>query len=246
MAVAGTGFAPAAGVTYPIDPDSHGRRANRRRSVAGPIEDHRLSCQTWKGKKYKFITTEYTGSVRRSLLITSCALAAVLVRSHHGDSAAGFAILGADDTSRGTRQGPLAAQLRRWNTRGFAYAVIGGNAVATWVGRVDQSAVRFTQDVDLLILRSDLDATKAALETAGFIYRHVASVDLFLDGPDAKARDAVHVIFAGEKVCPDYALPAPDVIESEPAETFRVLRLDAFVRMKLTSFRDKDRTHLRD
>ena len=129
---------------------------------------------------------------------------------------------------------------------GIAYAVIGGNAVAAWVGRVDQSAVRFTQDVDLLILRSDLDATKAALETAGFIYRHVASVDLFLDGPDAKARDAVHVIFAGERVRPDYALPAPDVIESEPAESFRVLRLDALVRMKLTSFRDKDRTHLRD
>jgi len=129
---------------------------------------------------------------------------------------------------------------------GIAYAVIGGNAVAAWVGRVDQSAVRFTQDVDLLILRSDLDATKAALETAGFIYRHVASVDLFLDGPDAKARDAVHVVFAGERVRPDYALPAPDVIESEPGETFRVLRLGALVRMKLTSFRDKDRTHLRD
>jgi hypothetical protein len=126
------------------------------------------------------------------------------------------------------------------------YAVIGGNAVAAWVGQVDQSAVRFTQDVDLLILRSDLDATKSALLTAGFIYRHVASVDLFLDGPDAKARDAVHVIFAGEKVRPDYALPAPDVIESEPAEAFRVVRLDALVRMKLTSFRDKDRTHLRD
>jgi hypothetical protein len=126
------------------------------------------------------------------------------------------------------------------------YAVIGGNAVASWVGQVDQSAVRFTQDVDLLILRSDLGATKSALETAGFIYRHDASVDLFRDGPDAKARDAVHVIFAGEKVRPDYALPAPDVIESESTEAFRVLRLDALVRMKLTSFRDKDRTHLRD
>ena len=68
----------------------------------------------------------------------------------------------------------------------IAYAVVGGNAVAAWVGRVDQSAVRFTQDVDVLILRSDLDATKKALEASGFIYRHVASIDLFLDGPDAK------------------------------------------------------------
>jgi hypothetical protein len=129
---------------------------------------------------------------------------------------------------------------------GIAYAVIGGNAVAAWVGQVDQSAVRFTQDVDLLIRRADLDATRLALETAGFSDRHVARVNGFVDGPDAKARDAVHVIFAGEKVRPDYTLPAPDVNESEESEAFRVLRLEALVRMKLTSFRDKDRTHLRD
>lgn len=31
-----------------------------------------------------------------------------------------------------------------------------------------------------------------------------------------------------------------------PGERFRLLALDALVRMKLTSFRDKDRTHVRD
>jgi hypothetical protein len=129
---------------------------------------------------------------------------------------------------------------------GIAYAVIGDNAVATWVGQIDQSAVRFTQDVDLLLRRSDLDAAQTALEAVGFIYRHAASIDLFLDGPNAKARDAVHIIFAGEKVRPEYASSAPDVAESEPSQVFRVLRLEALVRMKLTSFRDKDRTHLRD
>ena len=129
---------------------------------------------------------------------------------------------------------------------GIAYAVIGGNAVAAWVGKVDQAAVRFTRDVDVLIRRADLDAVKAALGQVGFIYRHVKSIDMFLDGPDAKARDAVHMVFAGEKVKSDYALAAPDVSESAPSEAFRVLQLDALVRMKLTSFRDKDRTHLRD
>ncbi|HEY1790378.1 MAG TPA: hypothetical protein VGJ73_19685, partial [Verrucomicrobiae bacterium] len=39
---------------------------------------------------------------------------------------------------------------------------------------------------------------------------------------------------------------APDVSESEVTESFRLLSLDALVRMKLTSFRDKDRVHLRD
>ncbi len=129
---------------------------------------------------------------------------------------------------------------------GVAHAVIGGNAVAAWVGQVDQSVVRFTQDVDILLRRGDLAAATAALESVGFLYRHAASMDMFLDGPDAKARDAIHIIFAGEKVRPEYAFPAPDVIEAEASEVFRVLRLDALIRMKLTSFRDKDRTHLRD
>ena len=129
---------------------------------------------------------------------------------------------------------------------GVPYAVIGGNAVATWVGQVDQSAVRFTQDVDLLIRRDDLAQARAALEPVGFIYRHAASIDMFLDGPDARARDAVHIIFAGENVRQEYSSAAPDVSESEASQVFRVLRLDALVKMKLTSFRDKDRTHLRD
>lgn len=129
---------------------------------------------------------------------------------------------------------------------GVPYAVAGGNAVAAWVSRVDEAAVRNTQDVDILLRRSDLDAATAALAPAGFVRRHVAGIELFLDGPQAKARDAVHVVFAGEKVRPEYVLSAPDVSESEASTSFRVLTLDALVRMKLTSFRDKDRTHLRD
>lgn len=129
---------------------------------------------------------------------------------------------------------------------GIPYAVAGGNAVAAWVSRVDEAAVRNTQDVDILIRRSDLDRAKAALAEAGFVWRHVAKVDLFLDGPGAKARDAVHIVFAGEKVRPEYLEPAPDVAESEVTQVFRVLKLEALVRMKLTSYRDKDRTHLRD
>jgi hypothetical protein len=129
---------------------------------------------------------------------------------------------------------------------GVPYAVAGGNAVAAWVTRVDESAVRNTRDVDILIRRADLTATIAALESAGFVYRHTSGVDMFLDGPGAKARDAVHVVFAGEKVRPDEALPNPDVAESEAADHYRVLTLAALVRIKLTAFRDKDRTHLRD
>jgi hypothetical protein len=126
------------------------------------------------------------------------------------------------------------------------YAVIGGNAVASWVAQVDEAAVRNTQDVDILLRRADLEAAAAALTPAGFIHRHVKSIDMFLDGPGAKARDAVHVIFAGEKVRPDDIAAAPDTAESETKGTVRVVTLEALVRMKLTSYRLKDQVHLQD
>jgi hypothetical protein len=129
---------------------------------------------------------------------------------------------------------------------GIPYAVAGGNAVAAWVSRVDEAAVRNTRDVDLLIRREDLERVKQALSAAGFVYRHVKSIDMFLDGPNAKARDAIHIVFAGEKVRPEYFAEAPAVDESQADPAFCVLSLEALVRMKLTSFRDKDRTHIRD
>jgi hypothetical protein len=140
----------------------------------------------------------------------------------------------------------LARAVAALERAGVSYAVVGGNAVASWVSRVDTAAVRNTQDVDLLIRRADLDAAVAALQSAGFVYRHAAGVDMFLEGPGGKARDAVHVVFAGQKVRPEYPLPAPDVSESTPADIGNVLTLDALVRMKLTSFRRKDQVHVQD
>ena len=129
---------------------------------------------------------------------------------------------------------------------GVPYAVVGGNAVAAWVSRVDEAAVRNTQDVDILIRREDLPAVIEAMSKAGFIHRHAAGIDMLLDGPTAKARDAVHLVFAGEKVRPEYLLPTPDVEESEETAHIRVLSLESLVRMKLTSFRRKDQMHLLD
>src|SRR5438046_6958790 len=129
---------------------------------------------------------------------------------------------------------------------GIAYAVAGGNAVAAWVSSVDESAVRNTQDVDILIRRADLPRVRSALEAAGFIYRHVGGLDVFLDSPKAKPREAVHIIFANEKVKPREAVANPDVAASQDAGPFRILDLEALVQIKLTAFCDKHRTHLRD
>src|SRR5438067_12841946 len=87
---------------------------------------------------------------------------------------------------------------------GVPYAIAGGNAVAAWVSRVDEAAVRNTRDVDILLRRTDLPAAQKALESAGFIYRRLSSrgtrgkLEAFLDGPQATARDAVHMVFAWE------------------------------------------------
>ncbi len=132
------------------------------------------------------------------------------------------------------------------NHSGIPYAVLGGNAVAEWVGRIDKGAVRFTKDVDILIRRSDLPAVIQVMQQAGFIHNNTLGVDMFLDGPDASPRDAVHILFANEKVRDQYAAPAPDVHESEQTSEYSVLSLEALVRMKLTSFRRKDQVHLLD
>ncbi|MGE4204723.1 MAG: hypothetical protein AB7J86_28950 [Vulcanimicrobiota bacterium] len=129
---------------------------------------------------------------------------------------------------------------------GIDYAVAGGNAVAAWVARIDESAVRNTQDVDILLRRADLDRAKTVMAAAGFIYRHAASLDMFLDGPEARAREAVPVIFAGEKVKPDYSTATPELDEVKSDGDFCVVALEALVRMKLTSYGRKDQVHLLD
>src|SRR5262249_39564146 len=94
--------------------------------------------------------------------------------------------------------------------------------------------------------RQDFERAREALTGAGFVYQDVLDVPVFLDGPDASVRDAVHVLFAGERVQADYTLANPDVGESEAGPAFRVVSLEALVRMKLTSFRRKDQVHIQD
>lgn len=129
---------------------------------------------------------------------------------------------------------------------GIPYAVVGGQAVALWVAQRDPGAARVTKDVDLLLRRNDLERAKVALSAEGFVHAQVAGVDVFLDGPDGLPSKGVHLLFAGEKVRPFDLSLTPDVSESTWIEPLRVSDLEAVVRMKLTSFRDKDRTHLRD
>ena len=68
----------------------------------------------------------------------------------------------------------------------------------------------------------------------------------FIDGPNGSPRDAIHLLFAGEKVRATYLLPTADVTESVVADDYAIVTFEALVRMKLNSFRRKDQTHLLD
>ena len=130
---------------------------------------------------------------------------------------------------------------------GVPYAVVGGNAVGSWVARIDPTAVRNTQDVDILLRRTDQATATEAMAAAGFVFCDVAGVGMFLDGPTGTPRSAVHVIYAGEKVRPEYAAAAPDVAAAVAAPNgFQVLGLEPLVTMKLTSYRRKDQVHVQD
>jgi hypothetical protein len=140
----------------------------------------------------------------------------------------------------------LRRATRALDGAGVPYAVAGGNAVAEWVARVDEDAVRNTRDVNLLVRRSDLPTVRAALEVAGFMYYQHLDVDMFLDGPQGKPSSGVRLLYAGEKVKPGDEYASPTLDESERAAEFQVTKLEALVRMKLVANRLIDRVHLRD
>ncbi len=140
----------------------------------------------------------------------------------------------------------LEKTARTLESAGILYAIIGGNAVRAWVAQADEAAVRTTRDVDILLRREDLPAAIVAMEAAGFVYRHSTGIDMFLDNPEAKTRDAVHVLLANEKVRETDIVAAPDVSESVTVTAHQTLTLQALVRMKLNVFRRKDQMHLID
>ncbi|MBN9122829.1 MAG: hypothetical protein J0I06_27440 [Planctomycetes bacterium] len=126
------------------------------------------------------------------------------------------------------------------------YTVIGAHAVAYWVALRDRGATRNTPNVDLLVRPHDFERARAALEDVGFVSapRTGPQVD-FLDGPAGRIRDAVRLWFSGDVLRPTTEA-LPDAALAISAEEYRVVPLDALVRMKLIAFRTIDRVHLQD
>ena len=127
------------------------------------------------------------------------------------------------------------------------YRIIGGMAIFLQISERNHDAARLTRDVDVAVNRKDLERIAKAAEAFGFRYRHVAGADMLVDAKEPRAHSAVHLVFVGEKVRREYLEPVPDFTKpTVTKEGILLAPVADLVRMKLTSFRLKDKVHLLD
>jgi len=99
-----------------------------------------------------------------------------------------------------------------------------------------------------MVRREDLERITQASAQQGFRFRHAAVEDTLLYGDTNSAKNAVHLLFTGEKVRPNQATPNPPIKPERRhihGKEVMVIPVADLVRMKLSSFRDKDRVHVR-
>ena len=129
---------------------------------------------------------------------------------------------------------------------GLEYRVVGGLATYLYVEEAEPDAGRLTKDIDIAVRRDDLPAIAKAVANVGLEYRHAAGVDMLVQVGQPSARRAVHLIFSGEKVRPEYPIATPDLGPERRIRGIRLIPLEHLIRMKLTSFRAKDEAHIND
>ena len=133
-----------------------------------------------------------------------------------------------------------------FSSAGLEYRVVGGLAAYLYVEEAEPDAGRLTKDIDIAVKRSDLENIAKAVEPFGLRHRNTAGVDMLVQAGEPSGRRAVHMIFTGEKVRPEYSEPAPEMGPYRTIRGVRLLPLADLIRMKLTSFRLKDEMHLKD
>ena len=131
---------------------------------------------------------------------------------------------------------------------GVPHELVGGLAVFLHVENADSTHSSLTRDIDVMIRREDLPRVVAIAEKHGFRFRHSAGLDMLLYGETNSARNAVHLLFSGEKVKAAQLEAHPGIRPVRAGlhgQDFLVIPVLDLVRMKLSSNRDKDRVHVR-
>ena len=129
---------------------------------------------------------------------------------------------------------------------GLDYRVVGGLAAYLYVEEATPDAGRLTRDIDIAVRREDLERIAKAVEAFGMEYRRVAGIHMLIQKAAPSVRRAVHLVFTGEKVRPEYPEAAPELGPDRRIRGVRVIPLEYLIRMKLTSYRAKDEAHLKD
>jgi len=128
------------------------------------------------------------------------------------------------------------------------HELVGGLAVFLHVENADSTHSSLTRDIDVLIRRDDLARVVEIAEKHGFRFRHSAGLDMLLYGETDNARNAIHLWFAGERVKETQIEVHPDIQPVRAGlhgQDFLVIPVVDLVRMKLSSYRDKDRVRVR-
>ena len=131
---------------------------------------------------------------------------------------------------------------------GVPHELVGGLAVFLHVENADSTHSSLTRDIDLMIRREDMGRVVAIAEEHGFRFRHSAGWDILLYGETNSARNAVHLLFSGERVKETQLEVHPSIRPVRAGlhgQDFLVIPVVDLVRMKLCSYRDKDRVHVR-
>ena len=131
---------------------------------------------------------------------------------------------------------------------GVPHELVGGLAVFLHVENADSTHSSLTRDIDVMIWRADLPRVVAIAEEHGFRFRHSAGIDMLLFGDTTSARNTVHFLYAGEKVKATQLESHPGIDPVRAGlhgQDFWVIPVLDLVRMKLSSYRDKDRVHVR-
>jgi hypothetical protein len=121
-----------------------------------------------------------------------------------------------------------------FSAAGLEYRIVGGLAAYLYVEEREPDAGRLTRDIDIAVRREDLRRIAEAVQPFGLEYRHVAGVDMLTPSGQPSARRAVHLE------------AAPELGPCRRIRRLRLVPLADLVRMKLTGFRSKDETHLKD
>lgn len=133
-----------------------------------------------------------------------------------------------------------------FSTAGLEYRIVGGLATYLYVEECEPDAGRLTKDIDVIVRREDLEKIAKGAGQFGLEHRHVAGIDMLVQAEKPSARRAVHLVFTGERVRPDYPEPAPELGPYHEVRGLRLVPLADLVRMKLTSFRAIDEAHVKD